>query len=71
VVGGRDLERIARDPRPGMRRGAQPDDVRRQLGRVVVPVAGDVVKSGDDRQGSGLQQATAPWILAVPRAAAC
>jgi hypothetical protein len=51
VVGRRDLQRIAGNPRPRVRRGAQSDRLGSQLDQTVVAIAGDVTQGGENRQG--------------------
>ena len=50
MLGRRDLERIARDPRAAMRRRPQPDRLRPERDRPVVGVAGDVMQADENRQ---------------------
>ena len=49
-----DFHRIGDDPRLGVGRGPQPDDLRRKRDRAVIVVGRAVVEGGDDRQGRSI-----------------
>ncbi len=49
MAGGLHLERVRQNPGSAMRRRAQPDHLRAQAHRPVIPIVGDVIQSNVDR----------------------